>query len=386
MSINDQPEPILIHILSYLNYVDHLKSRSVCQTFLKIIDSEQISGTKPTNIYECILDDNVYYLKNYLSIFNKKIMLMDIICYEGQQYNLTPNFFRKTFGEVVGYFCSKYLPKSKIYTWMISTGIDCCTCEPYLKEISIKFILDIIITDNNILIIKKLDSITNMFNDDLHKLNALINSSKHGHLDIIKYILENNTSTNNPNDRANLIHDITNIIISSVQYNHFNIVKYIFDYYLKYIDCRIIFEYGLNHSSVNLLKIMYDNKLLNTATDLKLFQTLNTDIGVVNYLFKIKVRNLSKIFIEKIIFNDITQVKNMLRIEPNLINHIDSSIMSLIIGHKYYTMVDLLIKHGATISGVEISRQIIYYARWRYLPIGIILGSYLTLLVINTNI
>lgn len=76
MAILSQPLPIILHIFKYTKYRTHFTLRLVCKKIKLLIDSEEISGSIPRNFFEFIIDNNIYYLKNYLT----KIDESDLVC------------------------------------------------------------------------------------------------------------------------------------------------------------------------------------------------------------------------------------------------------------------------------------------------------------------
>lgn len=322
MSVNDQPVPILLNIFQFIFYVDHIKLRSVCKTFQKIIDSEEISGIESRNIFECVLTDNVYYFKNYLSELD--------VCISSGKYILPYNekFLKNNYGQMIKIFCKYSIPNSKIYHLLSKKNYDCDSAD-YHKCVNYIYRY-------------------NLVNGDL------IN---------IKKMISNITL-------ADKFEPVYFLLIAS-DYKHDHIIDYVCQKYLVDINkCKNdIVTCALENNYLKLLNYMYYNNLIDHNTNLHInkLNLMNLDsikFYVKNFSSAINFeKKLTIIFYDKIFSNNIEAVDYILLNYPILITNINNDVrrVSKLNDEGLYEMVDLLIKYNINVSRLSIFRKIINF-------------------------
>lgn len=149
MSIHNQPKPIILHIFHFLLYPQHLKLRSVCKFYLNLINSEEISGVAPRNIFECVLLDKIYHFYLYIKIFDKYTSSF----IPNQQY-----YYNKYGDYKIGYvfyiFCKKYMPNSIVHKYL-------CKNKYYypVDDNILDYLFEINIINNDPVVVQKIVSI-----------------------------------------------------------------------------------------------------------------------------------------------------------------------------------------------------------------------------------
>lgn len=71
--MDKQPEEIIVNVCQYLGWQNNIKIKLVCKRFNKIISSKKISGLRPKNIFDLMLNDKIYHMSEYINLMNKSI-------------------------------------------------------------------------------------------------------------------------------------------------------------------------------------------------------------------------------------------------------------------------------------------------------------------------
>lgn len=350
MSINDQPMPIIIHIFKYLTYVEHFELRSVCIFFKSIIDSIQISGVEPNNIYDCMLTDNIYYFKFYqkkiLERVSNQYQKYIITNYGSDKYidkiqckhvhskyqtmNITSDILYlaayNNLSEVFYDFYSIFMPNARIKKICNKPIFSCSSAnhKSVLCTASINFLLQQVTFVGDLRILIKLNTIVKIFNRQEYINYILIYASIYGYLDIVKYILEEYFAS----VKDELKHEL---LIYAIENNHCALVMYILQNHSCALNI-IMSKIMINRSS---LKCIYQNK----------------------YIHDKLIPYVPNIFIYKIKQNKINIINTMLKMDPSLINCVDHKLLKEIIHQHSYKMIDLLIKYNVDMSNIKYIRH-----------------------------
>lgn len=315
MSINYQPIPILTHIFKYFTLPIHLKLKLVCKKYLLIINSEEISGPAPRNVFECILDDSVYHLYKYSDMLNQTI------------------YINATGRDIFRSYFSNYMPESKVYKCL---GLFNSMGDARYDNKCLNYILD--------------DNITN---------NDLIN---------VKKIL----LTKNIYQRLNIAYDEK--ILLAAEFNNLNIVEYIFKNFSHYVDHSRIIKLALQTNNLNLLKYMKETRTTKPYYS-RPYNFHNINLETVKFytdssnLLMFVKRYLKKIFIHKILSGDVIVVEYLLSKYQSLASWINKKNriqkIAVVYDKKLYQMISLLIRNNINIDKVgtysKIYKKIIQY-------------------------
>lgn len=349
MSINDQPIPIIINIFQYLDYPVHFKLRSVCKTFLNIIDS--ISGIKPRNWFECVLTDNIYYFKKYVHLLDLPISSIKNIDHS----HYTKNFLTWTIGKFILMF---YLTFDTYPNYMRRIKI----CE-FLKNKKkswklgdndfglFEFTVDYNVLSGDLINLQK---INNMYCKTFfisYGFLILPEAVKHGRIDILKYMFENYNVE---------IGNVDLIILMASENDHKHIINYLLEKYSGTANPLLYKGFLNNH--LNLLECMKENNLLNNG--LFIDQITNINLPLIkfyvdnfdqNLIFMINVKSMLN---HKVEHGDYESVDWLLTRLPELVDYVKE--ISHHIKSYDYNMMNIFLKHRALITDASITCKIIY--------------------------
>lgn len=353
MSINNQPIPILLQIFKHLSYLDHLRLRSVCKKYLKIINSEEISGVEPRNIFECMLDDNIYYWYKYLSVVNKNVSTWITYSVFDDIYN------DYKICEMLSFFCNKYMQNS-----LSTFFLDVCV----LKNLSLRtcvygddycelydnifyFVLEQNVINDDLHNIKKLLSISNQICPEIFECVA-----KFGYLEIFKFLSKTFTELFTKN--------LDNLLIILFKNDHEHIAKYIFNEYSNEINIQYTMAHSMFNNSTKILKYVIRNNLADSDLNLynyPYYSGFSLKIKTMKFYIKYFnhtpsfIKNIEIIFRTKIDQNDYDVVNYLLVHYPKFTKQIYPEYAT-----SNYSMVNLLMSHNIYCENANIISKILH--------------------------
>lgn len=376
MSINDQPIEILLHIIMYLNYSTHFKLRSVCKTLKNLIDSEKISGIKSNNIYECILDDNVYHLKDYIHDA-EYIYAIDLdinstnlnVLWKPMPFSTTlenpdlaPTDNLNTFLQPK-LFSSDFLVRQKI---ALENPRLAPTSKAKYRIVEITNFTNII---DKITIFDLFFSKGSPFENNSKIYSSIYINTRRGEFyDCLKFIIKQiiivadlNTLIKF-NSKINFWEKKLDFILSCAAiFNRQNIIEYSFDNYEDlYLDYSNILNDAISNNNIECAElILTKNKYINCDMLLSRYFYSNTLCHRLKSIYRSTImidifkNSLWKLFSECLNKNDTNNVKIIILIEPLFVNYVTENILSELINLKYYQMVEILIDYGVQSSYID---------------------------------
>lgn len=307
--MNSQPIQIIAHIIKYLDWPNQVKCRPVSKIFRTIIDSELISGTKPKNIYEMILTDNIYYYGEFQPQLLSSTTDITIPFFP----DVSPGSVTYLF--IFKFFLVKYMPFSKFNKFILNKDILTLKINNYTN-----YIIYRIVSTGDLELLKKLIPIINL-NDD-NKICILLCASIFGHLHIIKYLVDNNLAIGIGKEliRCTTIHD------------HLDIFEYVCETWFDLTDHNIFFyilDESIFNKNIRCSKFLLDLDKINIS-----------DQEIINF------------FSHKIFIGNAFEVEIMLNLKPSLVNlfithqHVINNLIKL----RKYDIVTVLKKYGIYIN------------------------------------
>lgn len=337
MLINDQPIPIISHIIKYLPCGDHFMLRIVSKKFKSIIDSESISGLEPSNIYDAVLSDSIYFFKKYSSMM--LLNIENIISIFGSNLCLPPNI---NYLQLFKNFHHIYMPNSKI-NQLIKLNID--NFEQYRSKLTY-YMIDRIVSIGDLDLIVKLFSVLDDKIID-PKYYTLLCAASYGYLHIIKYIEE---------IYPKYLSYCDFILLYAIKNNHPNIIKYVIKTSPDKFDHYFLLETITTEENIKYLKYLVKDNGIKVKVVNKLLQHIN-----------------SKRF---------TEVNLMLTAQPLLVtsiaNNFTTGTINQMMNFREYNMVKILSKHGIPVNNFRYICSIsIYYMYGPWYPLTLVTGVFI---------
>lgn len=335
MHIFDQLQPIILHIFVHLGHKTHFKLKSVCKYFKLLIESKSISGTEPRNFFECIIDDNIYYLGKYLNIFDQPASILTTSPYNTPKYDMRKLILK---------YCTVFNSSPKIYEFLNINDYKHthrnCQFLPTIIEINVYI--------NDLINLKKINTIWNKTHDcqeksddsffQIYKFNIVVKAIMYNKINIVKYMLDDYDISPN---------EVLFFITKSFDLNHTKIGSYIFKNFLNVFDIDDLIHNSIMYNHLNFLTYIVNNKLFDKNLDIVLDYVAVINFLTIKYYFnnfkhtKSFVSNLKLITDNALSTSDVKTVNYCLANCPALVNYYklnkpqaDPAMINILIKHK----------------------------------------------------